>query len=238
VTLVRIRRYSVAFLLPALLVEMLLLAALKQYPLFDLRTSHFLTTAFAVTAAVGVAGLCSLLARIHLSIAFLASAVITAVFITSAPVQGDIRAHPIPGEDWRTPTRYIAAHRPAGDIIVVATLSSWAFSYYWTGAPGGGGAPATKDTTINLQGFLTVFPDQPNIFVAQDRDVPAVDKVMGDVAAAARKVGPATRIWVIHVHNPPSELQAYADAARANGFTYRPVISPSLDLLTHTSATG
>lgn len=43
---------------------------------------------------------------------------------------------------------------------------------------------------------------------------------------------------MIHVHNPLSELQAYADAARANGFPYRPVISPSLDLLTRTSATG
>lgn len=82
--------------MPTLLVEMLLLAALKQYPLFDLRTSHFLTTAFAVTAAVGVAGLCSLLARIHLSIAFLASAVITAVFI-DVVVPADSTSHGLHG---------------------------------------------------------------------------------------------------------------------------------------------
>lgn len=238
VTLVRLRRYSVALLVPALVVEMLLLAALKQYPLFDPRTSHFITTAFAVTAAIGVAGLCSLPARLHPSIAFVTAAVVTVVFVSSAPVRGDLRAHSIPAEDLRTPTRYIAAHRQRGDIIVVATLSSWGFAYYWTGAPDGGGTPATEDVTINLQGFVTVFPDQPNIFVALDRTRPAVDKVMGDAAAAAARAGASARIWVIHVHNTGGELRAYSAAAQANGFTDRPVIPPSLDLLTRAGAAG
>lgn len=237
-TLVRLHRYSIALVVPALLVEMVLLAPLKQYPLLDPRTCHFLTLAFAVTAAIGVAGLCTLLSRVHLSVAFIAAAVIAAVFVTSAPVRGHLRAHSIPAEDLRTPTRYIAAHHQPGDIIVVATLSSWGFAYYWTGAPGGGGAPATIATNINLQGFLTIFPDQPNILVAADRAAPAVDKVMADATAAATKAGAPARIWVIHVHNTGAELHAYAAAARASGFTDRPVISQSLDLLTRTPTTS
>jgi hypothetical protein len=53
-TLVWLRRTSDALVVPALLAEIVVLGALEQYPLFNLRTSHFLLTAFAVSAAIGV----------------------------------------------------------------------------------------------------------------------------------------------------------------------------------------
>ena len=63
VTIARSGRPSLAFATPILLLEMIVAGAAKKYPLFDQRTSYFLTVCFAVFAAVGVAGLCSLLVR-------------------------------------------------------------------------------------------------------------------------------------------------------------------------------
>lgn len=232
VTLIRLRLWSVALMILALLAEMVVLGALKQYPLFDTRTSHFLTTALAVTAAVGVAGLASMLARFHLPTAVVGLAVALLLFITSAGVRTNIRVRSIPAEDLRTPTRYVAAHWRPGDAIVVAAFSSWAFAYYWPDAPDGGGSPVTMDNPANLQGFITVPRDLPDTFVARDRDKSAVDKAMSDAAIAAQKSGTSARIWVVHEHNTPLELRAFADAAKTHGFDDQPVLSPGLDLLT------
>jgi hypothetical protein len=227
VTLIRLGRTSVALIVPALLAEVIVLGTLKQYPLFDERTSHFLTTAFAVTAAIGVAGLCTLAARVHVGLVAVVAVVAVALFVINPQVHDAIRSQPIPAEDLRTPTRYIASHAQPRDIIVVGTLSSWGFAYYWDK-----GAPATEPVTANLQGFVTVFPDQPNILVATDRTPAAVDAVMDEAAAAAAKAGPTARIWVVHDHTQTAEAQAFAAAAQAHGLTSQTVIPRRLALLT------
>ena len=227
IALIRLRRISVALIVPALLAEVIVLGALKQYPLFDERTSHFLTTAFAATAAIGVAGLCVLAARAHVGLAAAVAVVAAALFMINPQVHDVVRSKLIPAEDLRTPTRYIAAHLRPGDIIVVGTLSSWGFAYYRNK-----GTPVTESVTSNLQGFVTVFPDQPNIMVATDRTPTAVDAVMDEAAAAAAKTGPTARIWVIHEHTEPAEAAAFAAAAHTHGLTSQTVIARRLMLLT------
>ena len=232
ITLFRLRRPAVAGLVPALLAEMILLGAIKQYPLFDMRTSHFLTVVLAVTAAIGVGGICTLLSRVHLSAAAVAAVLAAVLFVTGSGVRAGIRSHPIPDEDPRSPTRYIAAHRGPDDIVVISMLSSWGFAYYWTTAPGGGGSPATEHVTANLQQFVTVFPDEPHILVATDRTPAAVDSVMTLAAAAAARIGPNARIWVMHVHVIPTERTAYDVAAFAHGYTAQSMLGGTLELLT------
>ncbi|WP_157695374.1 hypothetical protein [Nakamurella panacisegetis] len=229
VTLARMQRPALALLVPALLVEMILLAAVKQYPLFDERTSHFLTVVLAVTAAIGAGGMCTFLWRLHWSAAVVAAAMAAVLFVTGDGVRSGIRSHSIPVEDLRTPTRFIAEHRRPGDVVVVAMLSSWGFAYYWSSAPGGGGQPASEHVESNLQRFVTVFPDQPEILVATDRTVEAVDAVMDQAAA---KAGPAARIWVIHQHTLLSESAAFTARARVLGFQAHTEFVDSLDLLT------
>ncbi|MET3806225.1 hypothetical protein ABIB25_003235 [Nakamurella sp. UYEF19] len=230
ITLVRLRRVTLAVIVPALLVEMIGLSAARQYPLFDLRTSHFLTTALAVTAAIGVAGLCTLLARVHVGVAAAAAAIVVLLFVQQ--VNGGIRAQNIntpavSKEDLRTPALYLAQHLGARDIVVVNMLSSWGFAYYWPR-----GTPAIEPVTSNLQRFVTVFPDQPNILVAKDRTPGAVVEVMAEAEAAAAKVGPGARIWFLHQHTIESELSAYRSVITSQGLTTQNVIPDALDLLT------
>jgi hypothetical protein len=229
-TLVRLKCPALAITVPALLVEMIALGALKQYPLFDLRTSHFLTMALGVTAAIGVGGLCALVARLHPSVAAVAAAIVVALFIANVRVgiRAEVIDKPAPLiEDLRTPTNYVAAHQQANDIIVLNALSSWGFAYYWDR-----GTPVIEPVTSNLQGFLTVFPDQPNIIVATDRTASAVDDVMTRASAIAAKLGPTARIWFIHQHTTEAERGLYAAAINARDLQVQTVMTGELDLLT------
>jgi hypothetical protein len=227
VTLVRLQRVALAITVPALVLEMIVLGAAKQYPLFDLRTSHFLTTALVVTAAIGVGGLAALAARVN-ALLGLGVAVLTVVLFVADPgVRGSVRSHPVPSEDLRTPSRYVAAHQLPNDIIVVNMNSNWGFGYYWDK-----GTPEITPVKSNFNGFITVFPDQANLLVATDRSPAAIDAVMDGAGVAAAKAGPDARIWFIHQHTSAAEIQAYAHAAQAHGLSWHEVIPGSLALLT------
>ena len=227
VTLIRLRRPALALVVPALVAEAIVLGALKQYPLFDMRTSHFLTVALAVTAAIGVAGVCTLVARIHPAIGVVVALLAVGSFVTNGDVRSEIRSRHIPAEDLRSPTDYIAAHLRPDDVIAVGMLSSWGFAYYWPT-----GKPAPEKVTTNLQGFVAVFPDQPNILVATDRTPAAVAAVMDKAVLAARQRGPAARIWVVHDHVRPDELRAFDAAAASQGLASTSVMPGRLELLT------
>jgi hypothetical protein len=227
IALVRLRRVALAVSVPALLFEMILLGAAKQYPLFDLRTSHFLTTALVVTAAIGVGGLAALGARVNPVLGVIVAILAVVLFVAGPAVRGTIRSHPIPSEDLRTPAAYVAAHRQPSDVIVVNMNSNWGFGYYWDS-----GTPAIRPVTSNFNGFITVFPDQANILVAEDRSPAAIQAVMDEAAAAAAKAGPGATIWFIHQHTSAQEMQAYAQAAGAHGLSWHDVIPESLAMLT------
>ncbi|HEX4431260.1 MAG TPA: hypothetical protein VHZ96_18470, partial [Frankiaceae bacterium] len=106
VTIARSGRPSLAFATPILLLEMMVAGAAKKYPLFDQRTSYFMTVCFAVFAAVGVAGLCSLLVRTHVRRNVVAgvtvAAVAAAAFVVN--VRHDIRERSIIVENIRAST--------------------------------------------------------------------------------------------------------------------------------------
>ncbi len=223
-TLVALRRVALALVVPLLVVEAVGLAALKQYPLFDLRTSHFLTTALAVTAAIGVAGVCALAARLHLAVTAVIAVGAVLLFVTGPGIRENFRSRTaIPAEDLRTPTRYLAAHHRPGDVIVLNMLSSWGFAYYWPT-----GTPVRQSVSSNLQRFVTVYPDQPGILVAQGRDAEAVDAVMAKAVATVR---PGGRIWFEFEHTVEPEVAEFQ--ARIAAFQLDAVtVAPGLMLLT------
>ena len=231
-TLFVVGRTFVAVLVPLLVVEMIVLSSLKQYPFFDIRTSHFLTVTFGVLAAIGVAGIGRLLTRWWWPLPYAMAAVAMLVFLTGTAVTQEWRARTIPLEDMRTPVSYLAAHRNPSDIVVVNALGNFAFAYYWSGTPGGGGEPEMQRVSTNLQQFVAVFPAQPNILMAIDRDPATVDGVMDRAAAAAAAAGPGTRIWLIHIHTRTSELADYFAAAKDHHFRVDSNVRFGLDLLT------
>jgi hypothetical protein len=183
-TLVWLRRTPVALVVPALLAEIVVLGALEQYPLFNLRTSHFLLTAFAVTAAIGVTVSAPLVARVHGAVAVVA----VALFVTNPAVQNAVRCKRLPAEDLRTSTRYIAEHLQPTDIVVVAILSSWGFKYYWTGPrrPSSPRRPTCK-------GSSRLFP-----ISRTSSSRPTERRRRWDQAVARPgEIGPGARIWAV-----------------------------------------
>ena len=227
VTLWRLGRPMAALVVPALLIEMVVLGALKQYPLFDLRTSHFLTMILSVCAAVGVIGACAALPRSRPIVTVIGGVAAVALLILNPAVHSAIRGPNFPAEDVRTPTEYVAEHRTPGDLVLVNSSSNWAFGYYWPI-----GTPGIEPTTDNLQQFVAAFPDQPEIFVATRRDRTGVNDIMNQIGAAVVAGGPNTRVWFIHQHFHGAESRFYAAAATRHHLRSMEVLTESLDLLT------
>ena len=211
-TLFWLRRSVLAICTPVLLIEMIILGAVKEYPLFDVRTSLFLSTALVVTAAIGVAGIATVVSRAHPAFGIAVAVLAAFLFVINPTVRHGIRQQSIPPENMRTPTDYLAAHKNPGDVVVVPMNSSWGFAYYWDR-----GTPAPERVDTNVVGFLAVFPDQSDILVASDRTPEAISAVMDEAVAAMTANGPAARIWFVGQHLTVAETAAYLEAAKAHG---------------------
>jgi hypothetical protein len=227
VTTVRMGRPAVGLALPLLLLEMIGLGAAKQYPLFDERTSHFLTVAFAAYAAIGVAGLCSLVSRRTVTLG-LALAVATATgFVVN--INSYVRIHQIPFEDVRTPVAYVVAHRQPKDIIIVSTYGNYGFGYYWPL-----GTPSWHPNKQIAMGYQVSMPGQPEIIFAKDRTLPEVRKAMNAGLAAAAK-SPGARIWLVRQHVTSLESSFWKQVLAKSRLQIDPVYACTLLLLSAAS---
>jgi hypothetical protein len=196
-------RPATAVTLALLWPEMVLISALRLFPFLDARTSTFLFAVTAVVAAIGVAGLCSLLwpflkGMLAIELAMAAVAGLTVVALPS------VRTHPIPFESMKSVTLYVADHAPANAVIVLAQDSNFGFAYYWPK----GQASRELDNTI-IQGYEAYFPDQPNIIMALSRTPAGVNTAMNQALAQSRARG-CTPIWLIRTHTIPVEQDTYS----------------------------
>jgi hypothetical protein len=195
-------RPATAIALAILWPEMVLISSMRLYPFLDPRTSTFLFAVTAVVAAIGVAGVCSLLwpyLKGMLAIE-LAMAAVAGFAVVALP---SVRSHAIPYESMKSVTRYVADHAAGGDVIVLAQDSNFGFAYYWpTGQPS-----REPDDTI-IQGYEAYYPDQPRIVMALTRTPAGVDAAMAQALAQSRERG-CTPIWLIHSHTIPIELATY-----------------------------
>jgi hypothetical protein len=195
-------RPATAITLALLWPEMIALAALRLYPFLDARTSTFLFAVTAVVAAIGVAGVCSLLWPFLKGILAieLAMAAVAGFVVVALP---SVRSHPIPFESVKSVTLYVADHASPNDVIVLAQDSNFGFAYYWPT----GQASRESDSTI-IQGYEAYFPDEPRIVMALSRTPAGVDTAMNQALAQSRERG-CSPIWLIHSHTIPVELATY-----------------------------
>jgi hypothetical protein len=213
VTLARLGRPATAIAAAALWPEMLALSALKRYPFGDLRTSTFLIAITVVVAAIGVAGVGSLLRPwLHgtLAAGLAAGVAAAAVVAFAVGAQPFLRGHPIPHEDVRDQARYVAAQAAPGDVVLVNLNSNWGFAYYWPR-----GQPARRADAAVLQGYEAYFPRQRRIIVAGSRDAAGVNAALSQ-ALARSPAGPSscTRIWLVRTHLTPPEQAVWVAALR------------------------
>jgi hypothetical protein len=204
--------------------EMLLISALHLYPFLDARTSTFLFAVTTVTAAVGVAGMCSLLLPWlkGMLAAGLAVAALAGFMVASAPF---VRSHNIPDEDMKAITLYVAEHVPSGDPVVLAQDSNFGFAYYWPA-----GQPSRVPNDSIIQQYEAVFPDQPRIVVATSRTPAGVDAAMKQALAQSRAHG-CTPMYLIRTHLSADEENAY-DSWLNQRHLSATAISPALGGLT------
>jgi hypothetical protein len=234
-TIARSGRPSLAFATPILLLEMMVAGAAKKYPLFDQRTSYFMTVCFAVFAAVGVAGLCSLLVRSNVRRGMVAgvtvAAVAAAAFVVN--VRHDIRERSILVENIRASTNYVAAHRQPKDVVLVDATASYGFSYYWPV-----GHPTWRPSTSYATGFQTWFPEQPQIIVATNRDESGIASAIGRAMTQAEAT-PGARIWIVRTHVTVKQDRLWKSAIGRERAQLDAVMFCSLMVLTPgTSATA
>jgi hypothetical protein len=222
VTIFRLGRPAVAVAVALLWPEMLALSAAQKYPFLDLRTSTFLIAITAVVAAIGVAGVCTLLwPRLRGALSAGLAVVAVAAFVVGA--QPYVRSHPIPREDVRDQARYVFAHALPGDVIVVNMYSSWSFAYYWPR-----GDPSRQPDSAVLQGYVAYFYGQPDIVVARNRDVGGIEAAL---ALAQARVGSCGRIWLVRSHMVASEVAAWRAVVSGDGLVAIPVGHDGLSVI-------
>jgi hypothetical protein len=222
VTIFRLGRPATAVTVAVLWPEMLAASAAQKYPFLDLRTSTFLFAITAAVAAIGVAGVCSLLRpRLRGTLAAGLAVLAVAAFVVQA--QPYVRSHLIPGDDVRDQARYVAAHLARGDVVLVNLNSNWGFAYYWQA-----GLPARRADAAVLQGYEAYFPGQPDIVVARNRDAAGVDAALSQALARRSACG---RIWLVRTHVIAAEQRAWIAALRQQRLTATPVGHDGLSVI-------
>ena len=201
VAFVRLGMPATGIAVPMLGAELAVLATMQQYPIFDLRTSHFLAVPVAVMGAVGLVALLLRLKPATVGVAA-ALAAITGVTVWHG---GQARQHDIPVQTTRQDVQTVKAGWRPGDVIVANTNATWALAYYW------GGDVRITPSTNTQQKFTSRSVDQPRTAVACPDwiDKPAPGQTCSStrttsdaVARVSAAEGGHTRIWVypLHVH--------------------------------------
>jgi hypothetical protein len=192
-------RWATAALLPLLIVELIVLSGLRRYPLLDERTSTFLMTAAIVVAAVGVAGLATVLARrVHLAAGIVVAATCAALYIPGTI--GFVRSHPIPPEDVRDQAAYVAAHVRPGDVVLVSLGASYGYGYY---AP-----PRPQLVKSGGIGISVTYPAGDRIVALTNRR--PIDVRTGLSQALHLLAGhPGARLWIVLAHLNASEAASW-----------------------------
>lgn len=207
VAIARLGMPATGIAVPMLGVELAVLASLQQYPIFDLRTSHFLAVPVGVIGAVGLIALLLRLRPPGLG----AGAAVLAIAATTVWHGLQARQHDLPLQTTRQDVATIKAGWQPGDVIVANTNATWALSYYW------GGDVRITPSIDTQQKFTSRSVDQPRTdIVCPDviyRPLPgqpcsATRTTAEAVASVSAASGNRVRMWVY-------ALQVHGDAVDA-----------------------
>jgi hypothetical protein len=195
------------------------------YPLLDIRTSHFLLVTGAIAGGIGIVGALSRLG-VALSgrvLAATAAAAALVVFGTFALTNWHVITHP--GrigrkEDARSQVEYVAAHHRPGDVILVSSMGSFAFAYYWhLDRP-----EIVRGGKLGI-GWYVAYPPEDRIVVSAGT-LPADVKA---AFAAARSLAGDGTLWIVRSHTDQNdERQSWNDVLAGQPVITVPVGSEPL----------
>jgi hypothetical protein len=211
VSLVLLRRYALAALLPATLVVVMAASAARDYPFGDSRTSTFWTVMFPVLMAIAVAALIHGFGRLPgrylrwtrfaLPVVAVAGAGL-AINYYLGQVSPDINVQPIAHDDTRSQVAFAEAHARPGDVYLVDYGAGYAFAYYYS-------KPASEYPALagNAAGFLPRYAGTSPVLImasTRPRSFAAALRHAIDVVDA-EPPGEHGRIWVIREHASGTE---------------------------------
>jgi len=204
-TLWRRGQPALALVIPIETIEAILASARRLYPLWDHRTSLFLTTQLILVVAIGVSGAV---------LAFRRHALISVLGLFSFLVLLALGAWrnygtPLPTEDVRGPVQYLSAHRQPGDSIVVSSLGAYSFAYYWQPD-----RPLFVPTETTAVTFSVIYGAGSRILVARDA---TDDLVMEALDKAAVQVTEGGRVWIVLSHVRRHERAVWLEGAQGLG---------------------
>lgn len=237
VTMAKTGRPVAAASTVALPLGMVVAGYLHAYPVLDLRTSHFLLVALAVSAGIGVVGIAQLARRWRLPLtAVVAAAAVAAFALANA---GWLRYHAPPGiyprqpepfaadylrYDIRAQIRYVEANRRPGDVVLVNSWGNFGFAYYWRPD-----APTFHRAPEFGNGWAADYPESTRVVVATAREQPALEEA---VARAERLLAPGGRVWLVRTHLEFFELAGWQEALRGRSTEWIPVGPEPLGVFT------
>jgi len=212
VVLARFHLHALAALLPVLLVESIVVATMRLYPLWDERTSTYLVSLATMVAVIGLTYGTELLPRrvdrrVATPIAVLASILVIGL---TARTAADRWASPLVDEDTRGAAAYVAAHRQPGDVVLVDLPAGYGFAFYWPDAQ-----PGFVSSSINAVGFVPRFDRAAGIEVRTGIGLTGLDS---DVERAARLAAGHT-LWIVVSHTSQRVVDAYLAAGDRVGTT-------------------
>ena len=211
VTIFRLGRPATAIAVTALWPEMLVLSALKKYPFLDERTSTFLFAITVVVAAIGVAGLASLV-RPRLK----------------GAVGRSGGRHRRGGLHRRRSSRTCEATRSRTTPCAIRLSYVAVARRVRRRDPGepeqqlglclllAGRRAGRRADPVVSQGYEAYFPGQPRIIVAREPEPAGVNTALTLALARARQ-HPCSRIWLVRSHLSAAERAAWTAALRQHG---------------------
>jgi len=192
-------RWATAAVLPIVWFVVVALGWAQRYPIGDLRKSTFIITSSVVVAAIGLAGVATLVARhVHVVAGVALAGAVAALYIHA--VVPYVRSHPIPVEDVRAQEAYVSAHARPGDIVLVNDGASYAYAYYAKPRP-----IVFPQAGI---GFAIKYPTSDNIRVLDLRAPADVRAGMANTLALMAKQ-PGAGLWIVRNHQPADEVAAW-----------------------------
>jgi len=206
-----------------LLIEMVCLAAMRQYPIFDVRTMHFLAIAYAVTVAAGAVYWITWLNRGAIGIA----ATLAVIAATVAWHGQGIRQHSIPGQPTGEDVAALKAGYRPGDVILANVPSTWSIAYYWGGpvriVPSAHSQQKFRAYAISGPAILDLCPEKSDGSgdIVLPHGNPLCDTAAGIHAAldrAWRATGPAHRIFFYNLQGRHADFLAIRSWAIAHHY--------------------
>ena len=218
VTIGRLGRPALAWACGLVPLAAVVAGVARQYPLLDLRTSHYLLVVLVALAAIGAVGTVTWLAGLATRRSRAAGAVIAGVVLaailggyvwaTADWIRFDGRSATLrvriaaTSEDVRRPTRFVYSHRKPGDVVMVTGSGAYGFAVYWRDRPG-----YHKDPNFAV-GWQPTYTDD-RIILLSGRDQASIHAGIQRATALAAQAGPEAVVWVVRSHMVADERAAW-----------------------------